>query len=192
MANILVSSNAAPLNSVLICCTSITTTFNISSRARTDWPVGVKPQGPWVPLPLDVSEAAAVPLPFLGAPPRGTRLEWGGWNIAPHLLQSPANSFSASPTSRVYSPDNWRDEAFLLPPTGSCSMLAWKMYFLSRGTPCAGARLLVVCPDVVEMLAVMALRKTILSSICLYPDCYVTEAWQSEHFLGFCRPRKDY
>jgi hypothetical protein len=44
---------------------------------------------------------------------------------------------------------------------------------------------LAVCPDVAELLAVMALRKPILSSICLHPDCDVAEAWQSENFLGF-------
>jgi hypothetical protein len=45
--------------------------------------------------------------------------------------------------------------------------------------------LLAVCPDVAELLAVMALRKTILSSICLYPDCDVAEAWQLENFWDF-------
>jgi hypothetical protein len=34
--------------------------------------------------------------------------------------------------------------------------------------------LLAVCPDVVELLVVMALHKTILSSICLY----LIEMWQ--------------
>jgi hypothetical protein len=56
----------------------------------------------------------------------------------------------------------------------------------------AAGRMFAVCPDVAELLAVMALRKTILSSICLYPDCDVAEAWQSEYFLGFCSPRQGY
>jgi hypothetical protein len=43
-----------------------------------------------------------------------------------------------------------------------------------------------------ELLAVMALHKTILSSICLHPDCDVIEALQSENFLGFCRPEQGY
>jgi hypothetical protein len=38
------------------------------------------------------------------------------------------------------SPDNWLDGVFLLPPTGSCSVLGWMMYSLSRGTPWAGDR----------------------------------------------------
>jgi hypothetical protein len=52
--------------------------------------------------------------------------------------------------------------------------------------------LLAVCPDVAELLAVMALRKTILSAICLSHDCGEAEAWQSENFLGCCRPRQGY
>jgi hypothetical protein len=35
---------------------------------------------------------------------------------------------------------------------------------------------LAVCPDVAELLAVMALSKIILSSIRLHPDCDVAEA----------------
>jgi hypothetical protein len=37
----------------------------------------------------------------------------------------------------------------------------------------AAVRLFAVCPDVAELLAVMALRKTILSSIYLHLDCDV-------------------
>jgi hypothetical protein len=44
--------------------------------------------------------------------------------------------------------------------------------------PQAVWRLLALCSDVAKLQAVMALRKTILSSICLYPDCDVAEAWQ--------------
>jgi hypothetical protein len=36
---------------------------------------------------------------------------------------------------------------------------------------------LAVCPHVAELLAVMSLRKPILSSVCLHPDCDVAEAW---------------
>jgi hypothetical protein len=35
---------------------------------------------------------------------------------------------------------------------------------------------LAICPDVAELLAVVALRKPILSSTCLHPDCDVAEA----------------
>jgi hypothetical protein len=38
----------------------------------------------------------------------------------------------------------------------------------------------------------MALRKTILTSLCLQPNCDVTEALQSGNFLGFCRTRQGY
>jgi hypothetical protein len=51
--------------------------------------------------------------------------------------------------------------------------------------------ILIKCYDF-ECLAVMALCKTILSFIGLYPDCDVAEAWQLENFLRFCRPRQGY
>jgi hypothetical protein len=51
--------------------------------------------------------------------------------------------------------------------------------------PQAAGRFLAVCPNVAEFLAVMALRKTILCSICPCPDCDVTEAWQSEFSWDF-------
>jgi hypothetical protein len=63
---------------------------------------------------------------------------------------------------------------------------------VTASAPQAAARLLTVCHDVAELLAVMALRKIIPSSRCLHPDCDVAEALQSENFLGFCRPRQDY
>jgi hypothetical protein len=46
---------------------------------------------------------------------------------------------------------------------------------VTASAPQAAERLLAICPDVAELLAVMALRKTILSSICLYPYCDVAE-----------------
>jgi hypothetical protein len=58
--------------------------------------------------------------------------------------------------------------------------------------PQSAGKLLAVCPDVAELLAVMSLSKTILSSICLHPDCDMAEALKSEHFFGFCRPRQGY
>jgi hypothetical protein len=63
---------------------------------------------------------------------------------------------------------------------------------VSAPVPQAAGWLFAVCPDVAELLAVMALRTTILSYICLHPDCDVAEALQSEHFLRFCRPRQAY
>jgi hypothetical protein len=38
----------------------------------------------------------------------------------------------------------------------------------------------------------MAMRKSILIFIGLYSVCDVSKAWQSENFLGFCRPRQGY
>jgi hypothetical protein len=44
-------------------------------------------------------------------------------------------------------------------------------------------RMLVVFPNVAELLAVMALRKPILSFIGLYLDCDVSKVWQCKNFL---------
>jgi hypothetical protein len=44
---------------------------------------------------------------------------------------------------------------------------------MTPSAPLAAGRLLAVFPDVAELLAVMALRKTILSSIYLHPDCHM-------------------
>jgi hypothetical protein len=52
--------------------------------------------------------------------------------------------------------------------------------------------LFAIYPDVTELLAVVALRKGILASICLHPDSNVAESWQTENFLGLCRPRQGY
>jgi hypothetical protein len=67
------------------------------------------------------------------------------WGLRPDLYYCQTiagllmwGALSASPPLRVCNPDNWRDGGFLLPPTDSCSMLEWEMYFLSRGTPCVG------------------------------------------------------
>jgi hypothetical protein len=42
--------------------------------------------------------------------------------------------------------------------------------------PQTTGRLLTVCPNVAELLAVVALRKAVLSPVCLHPDCYVARA----------------
>jgi hypothetical protein len=59
-------------------------------------------------------------------------------------------------------------------------------------TATSSRRLLDLYPDVARLLAVVALRKTILNSICLCPDCDVAEAWQSENFLEFFCPWQGY
>jgi hypothetical protein len=43
-----------------------------------------------------------------------------------------------------------------------------------------------------ELRAIMALHKTILSFIGLYPDCHMAGAWQLENFLRFYHPRQGY
>jgi hypothetical protein len=66
----------------------------------------------------------------------------------------------------VCSPNNWQDGDFLR------ALLVQ----VTAPTPQAAGRLLAVCRDMARLLAIMALPKTILSSICLYPDCNVAEA----------------
>jgi hypothetical protein len=96
---------------------------------------------------------------------------------------SSATSFSASLPSRVCIPDNWEDEGFPLrqPAVAACwggrciLFLGTLLVQVIVPAPQAAGRLLAVCPDVAELLAVMALRKTILSFIGLCPDCDVAE-----------------
>jgi hypothetical protein len=79
-------------------------------------------------------------------------------------------------------------------------MLAWKQRFPSLGSPCAGAahatqtagRLFAISPDVAELLAVVALGKSILDSISLHPASNVAEVWETELFPGLCLPRQGY
>jgi hypothetical protein len=74
-------------------------------------------------------------------------------------------------------------------------LLRQKMYVLLQDTPCAGEPLaakttgclLAVYANVVEHLAVMALRKTILSFIGFYPECDVAGRGLT---VGFCIPRQ--
>jgi hypothetical protein len=61
---------------------------------------------------------------------------------------------------------------------------------MAAPAPQTTGRLFAVCPDVAELLAVVALRESALGSICLHPDNNVAEAWQMEDFLGFCRSRQ--
>jgi hypothetical protein len=55
---------------------------------------------------------------------------------------------------------------------------------LDAPAPQTTRRLVAVFPNVAENLAVLALRKAILSFIGFYPDYDVAKAWNSEHFLG--------
>jgi hypothetical protein len=49
--------------------------------------------------------------------------------------------------------------------------------------PQAAGRLLAICPDVAELLAFVALGKSILGSISFHPDSNVAEARQTKYFL---------
>jgi hypothetical protein len=69
---------------------------------------------------------------------------------------------------------------------GKCISFLWALLVQVTATAKqAAGRLFAVCPDVAELLAVMALSKTILSFICLHTDCDMTEVLQSENLLGF-------
>jgi hypothetical protein len=72
--------------------------------------------------------------------------------------------------------------------SGESVLLLWTLFVqVAAPAPQITGRLLTVCPDVAELLAVMALRKAVLSSVCLHLDCNVAEGCQSEDLLGLCR-----
>jgi hypothetical protein len=63
---------------------------------------------------------------------------------------------------------------------------------MTASAPQAAGRRLALCPDVADLLAVVALGKNILSSISLHPDCDVAEVRQTENLLGLWCPRQGY
>jgi hypothetical protein len=79
-------------------------------------------------------------------------------------------------------------------------MLVWKQRFpslailvqVSAPAPQTAEMLFAISPDVAELLATVTLGKSILGSIRLYADSSLVEAWQTENFLGLCRPRRGY
>jgi hypothetical protein len=54
---------------------------------------------------------------------------------------------------------------------------------MTASGPQAAGRLLAISPDVAELLAVVALGKSILGSISLHSDNNVAEARQTKNFL---------
>jgi hypothetical protein len=216
MATILSSSDTAPLNSVIICCTTVTT-CNLLSKgwlftiaAWTDWPaccsysgagtlcffaIGGLATGTWGAW----GRCCCCVLPWSAA--RRRHLGWWGLRRTSFPLQSWVFSVtftSVAAPSHVCSHGNWRDGLSLPPPTGSYSMLVWKC-FPSLGSPYAGVcprttvgRLFAISPDVAELLAVVALGKSILCCISLHPDSNVAETWRMENFLGLCCPWQGY
>jgi hypothetical protein len=175
MATIFASSDTAPLNSVIICCTTVTT-LNMLSRgslfifwASTEWPAFlllVQSVFLRVDLPLDlVPEPATVAAYCLER--RKKRHNWGDDDWREHTSRGrfgcSLSSFSAAPPWRVCSPDNWRAGPSLPPPNDSYSMLVWKQPFsghsLCRWPPQHHEQGVV---DVPNLLAVMTLRKTSL------------------------------
>jgi hypothetical protein len=76
---------------------------------------------------------------------------------------------------------------------GCCVPLLGALFVdVSAPAPQTARRLFAICPDVAELLTVVALRKRILGSICLHPDSSVAEARQTENFQGLCRPWQGY
>jgi hypothetical protein len=76
---------------------------------------------------------------------------------------------------------------------GCCVPLLGALFVeVSAPAPLTTRRVFAICPDVAELLAVVALRKKILGSVCLHPDSTVTEARQTENFLGLCPPWQSY
>jgi hypothetical protein len=57
--------------------------------------------------------------------------------------------------------------------------------YVTASAPEVAGRLPAVCPDVAELLAVMAVRKTILCSICLHPYCHVAEECSLKIYWDF-------
>jgi hypothetical protein len=152
MATILGSSNSAPLNSVIMCC-AIVTTFSILSRgklftlgARIGWPLvycscwckAAGTLGSIVAGPATVTWCVCGCCYSSVLPRSAAAKDTPG--VVSLFLAVLCDFFSAFPPSRVCSPDNRWDGVFPLPPTDSCSMLGWKVYSPSRGTPCAGHR----------------------------------------------------
>jgi hypothetical protein len=63
------------------------------------------------------------------------------------------------------------------------SFLGVLLVLATASVPRAAGRLLAICPDVAELLAVVALDKSILGCISLHPDINVTEARQTKNVL---------
>jgi hypothetical protein len=63
------------------------------------------------------------------------------------------------------------------------SFLGALLIWVTFSAPQAAGRLLAICPDVAELLAVVALGKSILGSISLHPDNNVADARQTKIFL---------
>jgi hypothetical protein len=74
--------------------------------------------------------------------------------------------------------------------SGRSVLFFWTLFVqVPAPAPQTARWLFAFCPDVVELLAVVALCESALGSISLHPDSNVAEAWQMENFLGFCCSR---
>jgi hypothetical protein len=63
--------------------------------------------------------------------------------------------------------------------SGGSVLHLWPLFLqVATPTPETTGWLFDVYPDVAELLAVVSLRESALSSICLYPESNVAEAWQ--------------
>jgi hypothetical protein len=211
MVYILASSNTAPLDPVIIWSTAVITTCHILFRgklftfgARTDWPVVCS--SCWGNAAGTFHLMCLRLLLFL-CPASERRREGNAWSgevrteyssrCSPgcplRLLFLNLLRVSAAPIICWMGVFSFRQPAVTARCGGRCiAFLGALLLQVTAPSQQAAGRLLAVSPDVTELLVVMALRKTILSSICLHPDCDVAEAWQSEDFLGFFRPRQGY
>jgi hypothetical protein len=73
------------------------------------------------------------------------------------------------------------------------SVILWTLFVqVVAPIPKTTGWLFAVCPDVAELLAVVALRKSALGSICLRLNSNVVEAWQTEDSLQLCSYRQGY
>jgi hypothetical protein len=207
MTIILASSNTAPLDSAINCCTIITT-INILLRdklvtfvARTDWPdvcissgtgtlcffvTGGLANGIWIsrgrcccyvlPRSAAAKETPGV-VRFEEKPPHvvalGVLCDFRSCSCSSACLQQLSLAgwaFSASA--------NWQ-----LQLGGVEAAFPFSEQSLCRCPPPhhkRGEGLFAITPHVAELLAVVALGKSILGSISLHPDSNVAEAWQKK------------
>jgi hypothetical protein len=167
VANILASSNAAPLDSYIICYTNVTTTFNIFFTAN------VYIRGPRLLLLLSCpSERRLEGHPRSGEVGREDPSRCSpGYPLRLTFLRILLR-VSATPVIGGMGVFSIRQPTVAACWDGRCiPFLGALLVQVTAPEPQAAGRLLAVCPEVAELLAVMALRKTILSSVCLYPYC---------------------
>jgi hypothetical protein len=200
MATILSSSDTAPLNSVTICCTTVTTR-NILLRGwlfvfwtRTGWPdcwgcTGAES------LCFFVGDRSGVVvwsacgccccvLPWSASPKETPGVARFDENTLPVVVLGVLWAFllcssslaSAAPIIDGMGFHTLRQLAVTASWSGgSVILLRALLVEVAAPAPQTTWRLLTVCPDVAELLAVVALCEAALGPVCLHPDHYVAE-----------------